>query len=266
MAKKNGHDDEEDPKIAHFPDPRERREVEHRLRVANDRAAPSEPILNLPPAIKWLCLVLILAYIPIGLLQFLSDEHHPHPLYVWVLENFSFTAARYNGDMPFGWQGVVTPFSYMLLHGSPLHLGLNIAMLAAFGAGLERDTGGKKLLIIFLVTGVIAAFSQASIYLLCAAAGHADWFPDGEAPLIGASGGISGVVGAVIVMAKDRGLLADMLNGRITKPVIAIIASILLLGMFGVPGAGGPIAWIAHLGGFFAGLLLYRPVARLKIK
>lgn len=265
MAKKNGHDDSEDPKIARFPDARERREIDHRLRAANDPKPPSEPMLNLPPAVKYLCLSMILAYAPMGVLRFMSPDDQINPIYVWVLENLSFTAARYTGAEPFGWQAIVSPVSYMLLHAGLLHLSLNIATLAAFGAGLERTTGGKKMLLIFLATGIIAAFSQALVYVVCGFAGHLEWFADGDAPLIGASGGISGVVGAVIVMAKDKGMLNDFLNGRITKPVLAIVASILLFGLFGMPGAGGAIAWIPHLGGFIAGLLLYRPVARLKM-
>jgi membrane associated rhomboid family serine protease len=270
MANKNGHDDSDDPKITRFPDARERREMEHRLKAANDRATKSEPILNLPPVIKAICLFLIAVQVPLEILKFMADdrpgaaEDTYGAIYDWVINNLGFFVPRYSGDMPFGWQGIVSPFSYMALHGNFLHLGMNLAMFAAFGAGLERGAGGKRLIAIFLTTGVIAAFTHAALYVVSNVLGYPGLFPDPGAPLIGASGGISGVVGAVIVMARDKGLLNDFLKGKITKPVIAIIASILLLGIFGMPGAGGPIAWMAHLGGFIAGLLLYRPFARLK--
>ena len=83
MAKKNGHDDSEDPKIARFPDARERREIDHRLRAANDRASASEPILNLPPAVKWICLALIIAQVPLEMLNCVAP---PPRARIWPAE------------------------------------------------------------------------------------------------------------------------------------------------------------------------------------
>jgi membrane associated rhomboid family serine protease len=84
-----------------------------------------------------------------------------------------------------------------------------------------------------------------------------------DAPLIGASGGISGLFGAVLMMAQQRG---QMGGWRALLPFIAIwILISLFFGYFGMPGAEGPIAWTAHVGGFIAGILIYRPLASSRI-
>ncbi|MEZ0224196.1 MAG: rhomboid family intramembrane serine protease [Alphaproteobacteria bacterium] len=272
MAKKNGHDDSENENVTRFPDPRERKEIEHRLRAANDRLTPKgEPILNLPPTIKNMCIVLLVVHAVIALLDYLpQDWHgtaavdwHGTAAVDWIIGNFGFYVLRYTGDMPFSWQGIVSPVSHMLLHGGWLHLAVNVTMFAAFGAGLERVIGGRKLVVLFLVTGIIGAFAHALIYMVYGASGSAALFPHPEAPLVGASGGISGLFGGVLMMAHDKGLMGGY---KRLAPFVAIwILISLFFGFFGMPGAEGPIAWTTHIGGFVAGLLLYRPVARSKI-
>jgi membrane associated rhomboid family serine protease len=247
MANKNGHDDSgesEESKITRFPGARERAELERRLRAANDPVPrASEPVLNLPPVVKALCGAFLLIH---AALYFMSDE-----LANTIVGNFGFFAARYGGDMPLGWQGLVSPVTYMLLHGGWLHLSINVATLAAFGAGLEKTIGGKRLLALFFITGVIGAFAHFVVY------------PGSSTPLVGASGGISGLFGAVLVMAQQQGLMGDY---RRLLPFVAVwIAISLFFGLFGMPGAEGQIAWTAHIGGFIAGILLYRPIVRSKI-
>jgi membrane associated rhomboid family serine protease len=141
----------------------------------------------------------------------------------------------------------------MLLHGGWLHLGMNVAMLAAFGSGFERDFGGKKLMLVLLVTGVAGALAHFAFFMTAAT------------PLIGASGGISGVIGVCILMMTDK---SSRLQGtRISPwPFIAIwIGMALFFGVFGMSGAEGEIAWTTHIGGFVAGLLFYKPLLKLKL-
>jgi membrane associated rhomboid family serine protease len=263
MVKSNGHDESEDPKIARFPDARERQELERRLKAANDRLPGGEPILNLPPVVKWFCILLILVQVFVQLLLWLPADWHGEAVADWLIGNFAFFVLRYTGDMPFGWQGIVSPVSHMLLHGGWLHLGVNVATLAAFGAGLEKTIGGKRLAALFFVTGIIGAFTHTVMYVLYGASGNAMLFPHPEAPLIGASGGISGLFGGILMMAQDRGLMGGY---KKLLPFVAIwILISVFFGFFGMPGAEGPIAWTVHIGGFIAGLLLYRPFARSKI-
>ncbi|TAL28194.1 MAG: rhomboid family intramembrane serine protease [Alphaproteobacteria bacterium] len=262
MPNKNGHDDSENQNVTRFPDPRERREIEHRLRAANDRADPKrEPILNLPPAVKYLCLALIIPQALIQMLEWAPEDWHGIAIINWLIENFSFILLRYSGEMSLGWQGLVSPVTYMFLHGGWVHLVVNVLTLASFGSGFERFLGGKRLVVIFMTTGVIGAFTQFAALLLYGALGET--LPHADAPLIGASGGISGVVGATLLLLQEKGLMGE--KGKFPVGMIIFLASFLLLGFFGMPGVSQPIAWVAHLGGFVAGLLLYRPVARSKI-
>lgn len=263
MSNKNGHDDSEDPKIARFPDARARKEQEHRLKVANDRATPSEPMLNLPPVIKILCIIIIAIQVLVQLLEWAPADWGGDAAVDWIIGNLGFFVLRYTGDMPFGWQGIVSPVSHMFLHGGWLHLSINIATMAAFGAGLERFIGGKRLAILFFVTGILGAATHLVMYKLYGVAGDAALFPHPEAPLVGASGGISGLFGGVLMMAQDRGLMGGY---KRLLPFVAIwILISVFFGFFGMPGAEGPIAWTTHIGGFVAGLLLYRPLVRLKV-
>ncbi|MEZ0260222.1 MAG: rhomboid family intramembrane serine protease [Alphaproteobacteria bacterium] len=249
----NGHDKEEEPSnVTRFPTEAERREME-KIRAANDaaeraRKTKHEPVFNLPPVSKITCLVLIL----IQLVMTALDHFMPEMRDLIFLSG-AFIPARYTGGMEFGWQAIISPVTHMLLHGGWLHLGMNVAMLAAFGSGFERDFGGKKLMIVLLVTGIAGALAHFAIYATAAT------------PLIGASGGISGVIGVCILMMTDK---SSQLQGmRISPwPFIAIwIGMAVFFGVFGMSGAEGEIAWTTHIGGFIAGLLLYKPIMKLKI-
>jgi membrane associated rhomboid family serine protease len=286
MANKNGHDDDDgdktggdqqDPKIMYFPEARERAELERRLRVANDAEpkAPYEPILNLPPAVKILSAILLLIQAAIWLLSGgeLGDLHMSlgvfknEELANTIFMNFAFFVLRYTGGMPFGWQGLASPVTHMFLHGGWLHAGINVATLAAFGAGLERELGWRKLLVLYFVSGVFGAFTHLVLYFCYVVLGAAASFPAAGAPLVGASGGISGLFGAVLLMMQDnQGGSGDGRGDfRRLLPIVALWIGIsLFFGMFGMPGQNNPIAWTVHIGGFVAGLLLYRPVLRYK--
>lgn len=245
----HGGDSHEDPKIARFPTPGERREIE-RLKTGTEKAAraanrpKSEPVLNLPPVVKALSGVLLLVH--------LAMEFMPDGWKEIVYQYAAFVPARYTGGMEFGAGAIVSPAGHMFLHGGWLHLAINLGTLMAFGAALEKTIGGRKLLVLFFVTGILGAFAHAAIY------------PREVAPLVGASGGISGLFGAVLVMAQDRGMMEGGIRRLLPFVGIWILIS-LFFGYFGMPGAEGQIAWTVHIAGFIAGLLLYRPVDRMKI-
>jgi membrane associated rhomboid family serine protease len=132
-----------------------------------------------------------------------------------------------------------------------MHLGVNMLSLMAFGAGVEKWMGARRMLLIFFATGFAGALAQ------CLVAPHLD------APLIGASGAISGLFGALLVQMNDRKVLQA--NGRNPLLIFAVlwVVTALFFGWFGAPGAPGPISWATHIGGFVAGMALSRPIARL---
>lgn len=201
------------------------------------RKPPREPMFNLPPMVQALALVNIAIYVPMAF----SSEIREVAVYL-----FGFVPGSYVGRMDRAiWQLLVTPISYQFLHGSIAHLLMNMVALAAFGAGVERSIGPRRTLFFTLACGVIAALAEF------AAGPH-----DGNF-LIGASGGVSGLFAAAVLLLYRRGVLARGPHG-ILPLVLVFVALNLLQGFVGAPGAqGAPIGWIAHLGGFFAGLALY---------
>lgn len=263
MANMNGsgnhHDDgENDPKIARFPTPAERAEIE-RMKKGMEEARrkaeqpKSEPIFNVPPATKYLSGLLILVHV---VMEFLPLEIKEK-----ALQFGAFLPQLYFTDMPLGdldrIAAVTGPFAHMLLHGGWLHLAMNVFTLMAFGAGLEKEIGGKKFLLLFVITGLAGAFTHLA---------YIAWFhPNDLSPLVGASGGISGLFGGVLMMAHGRGLMGEGYSKLLPFIGIWILIS-LFFGIFGMPGTGAAIAWTTHIGGFIAGLLLYRPIAKLNMR
>jgi membrane associated rhomboid family serine protease len=241
-------EDDKDGKVTRFPDEKERR-TRIILRAANDGARKDEPALNLPPAAKFLCVSMTLIYLVEWALPFFIGEERTDSL-IYAL---GLVVTRYTGGQAPGLAAFTSPVTHMFVHGGWVHLGINVMSLMAFGAGVEKWMGPRRMLLIFFLTGLIGALGQ------CLVAPHLD------SPLIGASGAISGLFGALIVQMNDRGVLAA--NGRNPLLIFAVmwVATALFFGFFGVPGAPGAISWATHIGGFVAGMALARPVARLKI-
>ncbi len=144
----------------------------------------------------------------------------------------------------FGWPALIDPISYQFLHGSLAHLAINMLALLAFGAGVERRIGGARMFAFAMICGVASVLAHLAVY------------PSSLEPVIGASGAISGLFGAVLrfrLRGGARGLL----------PLVALwIVMDVVTGESGFGGDGVSIAWIAHIGGFVAGLLLFGPFDR----
>src|SRR5262249_16252456 len=120
------------------------------------------------------------------------------------------------------------------------HLGVNMLSLAAFGAPVERLLGVPRFVLFYLSAGVVAGGVHVLFNLEA---------PD---PVIGASGAISGVFGAVLVVMRQVGAPSSVPPGAGVWIAINIF-----LGVAGAtPGAGGEaVAWTAHIGGFVYGLV-----------
>ena len=206
---------------------------------------PSGAVINLPPAVKAICLTIIVAY--------LLELALPYVFGLQRVDDWKYllsvVVGRYTGDAPFDVFAVISPVTHMFLHGGMLHLGVNTVSLMAFGAGLEKHLGARRMLVLYFASGLLGALLHGILtsYTL--------------APMIGASGAISGLFGAIIVQMRDM----DMLGGqkRLMPFVIIWLAASLAFGLFGMPGAEGVIAWATHVGGFIAGMVLYKPVARM---
>lgn len=153
------------------------------------------------------------------------------------------------------WVGF-TAFSSMFLHAGLLHVAGNLLYLGIFGNNVEDLLGHGRFLLFYLVCG------------LTAAAAHVASTPDSFTPTLGASGAVSGVLGAYLVSyptGRVRTLLPlGFVWTTVTLPALAFLgvwfAIQLVAGLGSVGAEGAGVAWWAHIGGFAAGVLLVRPL------
>jgi len=197
----------------------------------------NERAINLPPAILWLILVNVAV-------QLVRELLLPPAVDDQLILGFGLVPAAYAGE-PGGdiLSLALSPIAYQFLHGGWVHLGINMLSLAAFGSPVERTLGSWRFVLFYLSAGIVAG------------AAHVLFFADSSDPVIGASGAISGVFGAVLVLLRSSGRLPSLL------PIAGIwIALNVFFGMSGTtPGAGSqPVAWLAHVAGFVYGLAAVR--------
>lgn len=145
----------------------------------------------------------------------------------------------------------MTIFSSMFLHGGWMHLIGNMLYLWVFGNNVEDAMGHKRFILFYLSCGLLAALTQAVLN------------PDSEIPMIGASGAISGVLGAYVLLHPHARILVVIPIGiLIYTPWIAAYWVLgfwfvlqLINSLVSASDTGG-VAYGAHLGGFVAGMLL----------
>jgi len=151
----------------------------------------------------------------------------------------------------------LTLLTSMFMHGSIMHLFGNMLFLWIFGDNLEHALGRARYIAFYLLTGLIASLAHVI-----------STFVFGDNPFIpslGASGAISGVLGGYLVLYPKRKVRVIMLRMLTTVPAVVAIGLwfvFQLISAFGVIGAGpqsgGGVAFMAHIGGFVAGLALVK--------
>jgi membrane associated rhomboid family serine protease len=147
-----------------------------------------------------------------------------------------------------------TLFSYMFFHGDAMHLFGNMLFLWVFGDNVEDAMGHVRFLVFYLTCGVAAALL------------HAFMQPASQDALIGASGAISGVIAAYLMLHPRVGvwvLALHVIPLRITAALALGLWIAFQIAMVAFPPAGdpGPTAWWAHIGGLLAGAALI-PILR----
>lgn len=187
--------------------------------------------------------------------------------YEQFIVEWGLVPARLFGDAPGGevpaWAGL---FTSVWLHGGILHLAGNVWFLWIFGDNVEDKMGHGAFVIFYLFCGTIAALAFALVS------------PDSNLPLVGASGAIAGVLGAYLRFypsAYVRALLPIfVIITTVRVPAVLFIGLWLLAQVFGHfvyvqqtarGGDVGGVAYMAHLGGFVAGLLIALPFGRGEI-
>jgi membrane associated rhomboid family serine protease len=151
----------------------------------------------------------------------------------------------------------ITLLTSMFMHGSWMHLLGNMLFLWIFGDNLEHRMGRFRYLLFYLATGLMA--SLAHVF---------STFTFGDNPYIpslGASGAISGVLGGYLVLFPKRQVKVILLQMLTSVPAIVAIGmwfALQLVQAFGIiaagPQSGGGVAFMAHVGGFVAGLILVK--------
>lgn len=228
------------------------------------QSEPSErqPVFTLPPVVLGLIAVIVAVHVAT---TFVLDIEGQSQLALW----FAFIPLRLTTEVavPGGWLPLLwTPITHAFMHAGWEHLLINSAWLAIFGTPVARRYGPAPFLIIFFVSAIAGAFA----FVVASSPGlHI---------LVGASGGISGLTGAamrfvfqpvelarhpetgeVMVLGRRLASFRDLWrNSRArTFTLIWIILNGVapLLPIF-TPSVQIEIAWQAHLGGFFAGLLI----------
>jgi membrane associated rhomboid family serine protease len=146
-------------------------------------------------------------------------------------------------------QNLGSLFSSMFMHGSIAHLLGNMFFLYVFGDNLEDRFGHVKYLMLYLFWGVMAAFAH-SIYAVTTG--------EGNIPAIGASGAISGVLGAYLIFfprAKIHTIIFAFFITTVRIPALAYIPFWFIMQLvFALIGQSGGVAYLAHIGGFIIGL------------
>jgi len=181
-------------------------------------------------------------------------------------ENFNYLLFKY-GAIPFEiTQGQevtyeaafpipLTLFTAMFLHGGWMHVIGNMWYLWIFGNNVEDKLGHFRFLIFYLLSGLIASLTYVATN------------PSSQVPMIGASGAIAGVLGAYIIRFPQARVLTLVWFGFFVR--IVAIPALYVLGFWfiiqllnGLPSIGanitGGVAWFAHIGGFVAGMGLFK--------
>jgi membrane associated rhomboid family serine protease len=153
-----------------------------------------------------------------------------------------------------------TLLTSMFLHGGWLHLIGNMVFLWVFGNNIEDAMGHGRFIVFYLVCGLVAAGAQLAIS------------PASTIPMVGASGAISGVLGAYLLLYPRVRVHTLLFLGifitTVDLPAYVMLGYWIVLQLLGgLPAlagleAGGGVAFWAHIGGFVAGLVLIRVFAR----
>jgi membrane associated rhomboid family serine protease len=145
----------------------------------------------------------------------------------------------------------LTVFTSMFLHGGWMHLIGNVLYLWIFGNNVEDAMGHVRFVVFYVLCGVVAALAQSLPN------------PESDIPMVGASGAISGVLGAYLLLyphARVLVLLPLGLYARLVRlPALWVLGFwfvLQLVNSFLAEAGRGGVAWGAHIGGFIAGMAL----------
>jgi len=188
----------------------------------------------------------------------------PIVTYAFIVLNVLFFFVELSGGEPFieHWSVVprrltanpggdfITVFTSMFMHGGWLHLGGNMLYLWIFGDNVEDRFGHAKFAVFYLLCGIAATVAQVVVNA------------SSNIPNLGASGAIAGVLGAYLILFPRGQVRVLMGRGVVPMPALVVIGLWIVLQFVNGVGAitqsaeTGGVAYMAHIGGFVAGLVL----------
>ena len=207
-----------------------------------------------PPA------VVMYGLIALNVLAFLVELSQPSDaalqsfIQAWGVVPREYSVAR---DLP---PTIPLPFwstllTSMFLHGGWMHLGGNMLYLWIFGDNLEKVMGAVRFLIFYLVCGLAASFA------------HIVFGSGSNIPAVGASGAISGVLGGYLVLFPHNRVRVLTRGGIASVPALVVLGFWIViqfingLGAMATTSETGGVAYMAHIGGFVAGVVLVKFMA-----
>jgi membrane associated rhomboid family serine protease len=167
--------------------------------------------------------------------------------FAFIPKRLFYPDAAMGGTIP----AAATLFTSMFLHGGWLHIAGNMLYLWIFGNNVEDATGRVRFFIFYVLCGLFAAYI------------HAFMHQSSLTPMIGASGAISGVLAAYLLLYPRARVVTLVMFGFYIRTVE--VPAMIVLGLWFVlqflnvliaGSSGGGVAWHAHVGGFVAGILL----------
>ena len=193
-----------------------------------------------------------------------TERSVPIVTYALILLNVLFFFVELSGGEPFieRWSVVprrltqnpgadfITVFTSMFMHGGWLHLGGNMLYLWIFGDNVEDRFGHAKFALFYFLCGIAATVAQVAV-----SAGS-------NVPNLGASGAIAGVLAGYLILFPRGQVKVLMGRGVVPMPALVVIGFWIVLQF--ISGIGsitqsaetGGVAYMAHIGGFVAGLVL----------
>jgi membrane associated rhomboid family serine protease len=179
------------------------------------------------------------------------------------IEEFGLVPCRLTGACRVGPElpsPILTIFTSMFMHGGLFHIGGNMLYLWIFGNNVEDTLGHGRYLLFYLLSGIAAALAQTAVG------------PSSMVPMVGASGAVSGVLGAYLLLFPHAHVTTLIILGFFFRlvhiPAMVVLGFWIVLQVLnglGSFGSSGGVAFFAHIGGFLVGMgLLYvlKPRAR----
>jgi membrane associated rhomboid family serine protease len=245
----NGHDPD-DKKIVSFPSLAERDRMRRKEREEEERwrkeykkqsKANREPFFkfgNVPPFSKYLVAALVIIH---AFLYLILDAGTK----LQIIYFLGFIPGKYTSTFEFDIGAIISPFAHVLVHGSSMHLLFNAIMGLVLGMYFEKMFGTR---------------STIKFFIACTLAGALAFFiihPFSITPVVGASGAISGLFGALIYLTITQNNQHPMTQkfGKHGPWPILIFWGLFIV----VPGllmGGQATAWEAHLGGYVCGIAI----------